>query len=82
MRAGVSVARTRKASTSTAIIRPKPNIFTSVTSEVEIAVKTMASSTAAAVTTRPVEPMPATIAWSLSPVRSYSSLMRESRKTS
>jgi hypothetical protein len=82
MTAGMTVARTAKASVTTAIASPTPNIFTIVTCDVEMATNTSDSSTAAAVTRRPVWPMPSTTASSLSPVRSYSSLMRASRNTS
>ena len=54
MNAGTRVARIRKASTSTAIVRPSPNSFTSDTDEVAMPRNTIANNSAAAVTMRPV----------------------------
>ncbi len=50
--------------------------------EVPIDTRTIDSTAAAAVTTPPLRCSPCTTASVLSPVRSYSSLMRESTKTS
>jgi hypothetical protein len=78
----VSVERTAKASVTTAMARPTPVILTTVIEDVAMLTNTTDSRTAAAVTSRPVWPIPVITAASLSPPRSYSSLMRDRRKTS
>ena len=64
------------------MVRPIPNNLMNETLDVAKATKTMASRAAAAVTMRPVRSRPTATAWRLSPVRSYSSLIRDRRKTS
>ena len=76
------MARTIVASMITAIASPRPNSLMKVMPEVAKARKVTDRSRAAAVTMRPVCSRPAATEASLSPVRSYSSLMRESRNTS
>ena len=82
MNAGTRTARMRVASRMTARARPSPNSLMKVTWEVAKARKTTASKAAAAVTMRPVRSSPRATDDTLSPEASYSSLMRESRKTS
>ena len=82
MKAGTSVPRMRKASISTASVRPMPKSLMKVMLLVAKAMNTTAMSSAAAVTIRPVRSRPRATDSSLSPVRSYSSLMRERRNTS
>jgi hypothetical protein len=82
MKAGTSVPRMRKASISTARVRPRPNSLMKLTRPVANERKTTAMSTAAAVTIRPVRSSPTATAVSLSAPLSCSSLMRESRNTS
>jgi len=74
--------RTRVASMTTARARPSPNSLMNVMTEVPVATKVTASNAAAAVTMRPVLSSPAATAAALSPLRSCSSLIRDSRKTS
>ncbi len=71
-----------KASISTAMPRPMPNILMKLTPDVPKAKNVTDRSSAAVVTMRPVRSRPRATAWSLSPVRSCSSLIRESRNTS
>ena len=59
-----------------------PNSLMKVICELTMATNVTLSSTAAAVTMRPVRSRPRATDRSLSPVRSCSSLMRERRKTS
>ena len=59
-----------------------PSILMIVTPLLANAMNTIAMSAAALVTRRPVRCRPRATAAVLSPVRSYSSLMREMRKTS
>src|SRR5262249_6405875 len=82
MKAGTSVARITNASISTAMARPTPKILMNETPEVAKAMKTTLMSTAAAVTIRPVRSRPRATECVVSWVRSCSSLMRESKKTS
>ena len=82
MNAGTSVPRMRKASISTARVRPMPNSLMKLTRLVAKARNTTAISTAAAVTIRPVRSRPRATERSLSAPWSCSSLMRDSRKTS
>ena len=62
--------------------RPIPNSLRKVSEEKRKARKTTTMMAAAAVITRAVEARPSATASALSPVRSYSSRMRESRNTS
>ena len=82
MNAGTSVERIRKASTSTASIRPMPNIFMNDTWPVAKARNTTAISTAAAVTIRPVRSSPIATDVTVSEPLSCSSLIRDRRNTS
>ena len=82
MNAGTSSPRTTVASTSTASATPMPSILMIVTPLLAKAMNTMAMRAAALVTRRPVRCNPIATAAVLSPVRSYSCLMRERRKTS
>lgn len=66
---------------STASGNPIPKAFTNVMPETVKARNTVEISTAAAVTMRPTRSRPAATAAVLEPVRSYSSRIRESRKT-
>src|SRR6266511_2057790 len=82
MNAGTSSARIRVASTTIASALPIPNSFRKVTCEVAKAMNTIASSAARVVTMRPLRSRPVATDEIVSPLRSYSSLIRESRKTS
>ncbi len=82
MNAGTSTPRTSVASTRTASANPTPISLMKVTDEVAKARKMIAISAAAAETSRPVRSRPCATASRLSPVTTYSSLIRESRKTS
>ena len=70
------------ASISTASARPTPNNLRKLTSAVPKARKVTASRTDAALTIRPVRSSPRATDAALSPVASYSSLMRDRRNTS
>ena len=85
--AGTSTMRTIVASMSTAIAKPRPNIFSDRSSPRTKAPNTQNMMSAAAVMTLAVIASPSATAVPLSgvprrTVRSYSSLMRESRNTS
>ena len=80
--AGTSRPRMTKASIRMASASVRPNILIIVTPDVPNAMNVTDINSAAAVTMRPVRSSPRATAVSLSPVRSCSSLMRESRKTS
>lgn len=82
VKAGTSRPRTSVASISTASVRPTPKSLMKLMPEVEKATNVMASSATATVTMRPVRSSPSATDAVLSPVRSCSSLMRLSRKTS
>ncbi len=82
MNAGTNVPRIRKASMTTASVRPRPNSLMKLTRPKAKATKTTAISTAAAVTMRPVRSRPTATDVTLSAPLSCSSLMRDSRKTS
>jgi hypothetical protein len=82
MVAGTSSARTSVASTTMATIMPTPMVFTIETPPVAKPATTTMSSSAAAVMIRPVCCRPVATAVVLSPVRSHSSRIRESRNTS
>lgn len=82
MNAGTSRPRISVASITIASARPMPNILMNVTPLSPNEANVTASSAAAAVTMRPVRSRPVATAWVLSTVRSYSSLMRDSRNTS
>lgn len=82
MNAGTSSARIRVASTTIARALPIPNSFRKVTWEVAKATNTIARSAARVVTMRPLRSRPVATDQVVSPVRSYSSLIRESRNTS
>ena len=66
----------------TATPRPRPNIFVSTASPSTKAKKTVTMTAALAVMTRADLASPSATARALSPVRSYSSLIRERRNTS
>ena len=74
--------RTTVASMRIATARPRPSIFSDGIGLATKLRKTTTMISAAEVTTRPVPARPRATDSALSPVRSYSSLMRESRKTS
>ena len=82
MNAGTSAPRISVASMITASAIPMPNILMNVIPDVANAMNTIARSAAAAVTMRPVRSSPMATELVLSPLRSYSSLIRESRNTS
>ena len=82
LRAVRSVESLRSLGTSTATVSPTPNICTRLTREVAMARKTTATSSAAAVTMRPVRSRPTATDSMPSPVRSCSSLIRDRRNTS
>ncbi len=81
MTAGTRRLRTTSASISTASAIPSPSILVLVTRELPMATITTARITAAAVISPPVRTSPVRTAPSWSPVRSYSSLMRDMRNT-
>ena len=70
------------ASTKIAVARPSPNIFAVGSSPRTKPKKTAIMISAAEVITRPVPAMPRMTDVSLSPVRRYSSRIRDSRNTS
>ncbi len=80
--AGTSMTRTMVASTMSATIMPTPISLMNVMPDAENAPTTMTSSSAALVITPPVRCRPLATAAVLSPVTSYRSLIRDSRKTS
>jgi len=82
MVAGTSTMRTTVASTSTATAMPRPNSFNWRSTPSTNALKTHTMMSAAAVITRAVTASPSATAEALSPVRSNSSFMRDSRNTS
>jgi 5'/3'-nucleotidase SurE len=79
---GTSTSRTTVASTSTATARPSPMIFSATSGPKTKLPKTHTMIAAAAVMTRAVNANPSATAVALSPLRSYSSRMRDSRNTS
>ena len=82
MTAGTSVIRTMKASTNTPTARPSAIGLTVMSLCGMNAAKTLIMMTAAAVTTRALAVKPAVIALRGSRVCTYSSRIRETRKTS
>src|SRR5690606_15032600 len=80
--AGTRIARITVASASTATATPTPSICTKTTCAVPYAAKERARITPAAVISGPPWRSPAATAVSVSPVRRYSSVIRESRNTS
>ena len=82
MKAGTRVPRMSVASISTASASPTPSSLMNVICDVAKAMNTTDSRPAAAVTMRPVRSSPTATEAVLSPVRSYSSLIRDSRNTS
>ena len=74
--------RTTVASTRIAVASPRPNSLIVVASPRMKLPNTVTMISAAAVITRAVDASPSATASALSPVRSYSSRMRESRNTS
>ena len=82
MVAGTSTMRTTVASTRTAVASPSPSIFSDGTGLATKLRKTATMMSAAEVTTRPVPASPRATASVLSPVRAYSSRIRDSRNTS
>ena len=82
MVAGTSTSRTRVASMSTATASPSPISLIDRTSATTKLPNTQTMIAAAAVMTLAVDPRPSTTALVLSPVRSYSSRIDDSRNTS
>ena len=82
MVAGTTTMRTRVASSSTASARPRPNTLISRMSSSMKDAKTTTMMAAAAVITLAVDARPSATDVVASPVRTYSSRMRESMKTS
>ncbi len=82
MVAGTSTRRTTVASMNTASARPSPNSLTMRSSSNRNEPNTTTMIAAAAVMTRAVAASPSATARAESPVLSYSSRMRDSRKTS
>ena len=80
--AGTSNMRTSVASSSTASARPEPNSLTIRLSSSRKAPNTTTMIAAAAVITLAVAASPSATEFTASPVRSYSSLTRDSRNTS
>ena len=80
--AGTSSMRTTVASSRTASARPRPNSFAVRSSSSTNEPNTTTMMAAAAVMTRAVAARPSATALAESPVLSYSSRTRESRKTS
>ena len=74
--------RTSVASMAMAVARPRPNSLTTRSSSSTKLPKTTTMIAAAAVMTRAVAARPSATELTGSPVRSYSSFMRDSRKTS
>lgn len=79
---GTSTIRTKVASRKTAVARPTPNIFSMTSALLTKATKMLIMMRAAEVITRAVDRRPSTTLVWLSPVRTYSSLIRLSRNTS
>ena len=80
---GTSIMRTMVASTSTAVASPRPKTLRMCSgSFMTKEAKTQNMMAAAAVMMRPVTASPSATASELSSVRSHSSRMRDSRKTS
>lgn len=82
MAAGTSTMRTIVASSTIAVARPRPIIFTSGDGLATKLRNTTAMISAAEVITRPVAAMPRATDSVVSPVAAYSSRTRESRNTS
>ena len=80
--AGTSTIRTSVASTNIAVARPMPNILRNTWSPSTNEPNTHTMIAAAAVMTRAVSARPSATEVALSPVRAYSSRIRDSRKTS
>jgi hypothetical protein len=81
-RAGTSSERTTVASSRMPAPTPVAKIFRNVNGALASAAMARNRINAAEVTSRPVRPMPVITAWLVEPVRSYSSRIRVSRKTS
>jgi len=80
--AGTSTSRTSVASRKTAAARPKPIALKGTSRPAAKAAKTVTMISAAEVMVRAVPSRPCATACSLDPVLSYSSFMRDMRKTS
>lgn len=82
MRAGSSSERMTTASRRIPAPRAVASILMAVSGVADRARKARKRISAALVTSRPVRPMPRTTAWSVEPVASYSSRMRDRMNTS
>ena len=82
MVAGTSTMRTTVASMKIAVARPSPKSLMVVASPSTKLPNTVTMMSAAAVITLAVDASPSATASALSPVRSYSSRIRDSRNTS